>query len=168
MIASALSAKVFVQLQPQTQWILVKKIIEFISELRSRLIGPKREIALKVLTHCLVSLMKQLLCSGYVNEFKYVKDMIGGLAKDDLGLGMFLLDRIPLTLRNAIALDRSEFEEIVFEMNMVDNTFDTLDLFLYAYLCDGRMSSSMRKNSDLLEFFNLPFDCNFLLEMDRK
>ena len=58
--------------------------------------------------------------------------------------------------------DLSTFEELVFEMNMMETQFDVLDLFIYIYLFDSGFFKGMKENPGLLEFFNLPFDWNEL------
>ena len=101
-------------------------------------------------------LMKQLLCSGHVDLFKYIQDMLSKQAKYDIKVLLF--NSLPETIRNGIFPGGLGFEEIVFEMNMVDSTFDTLNLFLYVCLYGGKLRKAMIENPDLLEFFNLPFD----------
>ena len=153
-LASAMLYRTFLNLSSTSQWVLINNVIREITGIKIHI--DRKE----VLTYLLVLLMKQLLWSGHVDMFEYIKDMLSIQAKDCIRT--FLFNSLPSTIRDGIALEGLEFEEIVFEMNMVDSTFDTLDLFLYAYICNSRMRESMMENKDLLEFFDLPFSYNCL------
>ena len=54
--------------------------------------------------------------------------------------------------------NRVSYEEVVFEMNLLDNGFEQTNLFLYIYLDGDYLLQGMKENKDLMEFFNLPFD----------
>ena len=156
-LESALSYNVFVNLSPTSQWVLIKNVIMTIDDDNKKCLGSRfRENRVEILTWLLMVLMKQLLCSGHVDLFKYIQDMLSKQAKADIKVLLF--NSLPETIRNGIFPGGLGFEEIVFEMNMVDSTFDTLNLFLYVCLYGGKLRKAMIENLDLLEFFNLPFD----------
>ena len=152
-----MSYNVFVNLSPTSQWVLIKNVIMTIDDDNKKCLGSRvRENRVEILTWLLMVLMKQLLCSGHVDLFKYIQDMLSKQAK--YYIKVLLFNSLPETIRNGIFPGGLGFEEIVFEMNMVDSTFDTLNLFLYVCLYGGKLRKTMIENPDLLEFFNLPFD----------
>ena len=112
------------------------------------------------------TLLKQLLMIGDTDTFNWVVNV---LKLDKSGHCQILdslwdnqFERIPSMLGERFGRDLHSFEEVVFEMNMMETQFDVLDLFIYIYLFDGHFRKGMRENTELLEFFNLPFDWNEL------
>ena len=118
------------------------------------------------LAHALNTLLKQLLVSGETDMFNWVVNVLrlnnptNALILEKLWSDQF--ERIPSVLRNMFHKALQTFEEIVFEMNMMETQFDVMDLFIYIYIHSPKIFKGMRENPELLEFFNLPFDWNEL------
>lgn len=169
LVVSAFSLKVFSNLSPVTRYLLIKKVAELLDESKNNFINSGFVKEQYVLAYCVISLAKQSLFSGDIELFKHIRDIVFSVSKRATVFGDFICSRIPEQLTREIRSGRKGFVETVFDMNMIDTQFDTLDLFLYICLCNSNMWNSMLDNPDLIEFFNLPFDYNeFFIKNERK
>lgn len=169
LVASAFSLKVFSNLSPVTQYLLIKKVAELLDESKDVFISNKTLQKQDVLAYCIVSLIKQSLFYGDIELFRHIRDIVFSISQKIMIMSDFICSRIPEQLIREIRSGRKGFVESVFDMNMIDTQFDTLDLFLYICFCNRDMWNSMLDNMDLLEFFNLPFDYNeFFIKNERK
>ena len=70
-----------------------------------------------------------------------------------------LQKHLPTSLLDCVNDKSKTFPEVVFNMNLLVGQLEPVCLFLYIYLFGHkRMIDEMKENSDLLEFFDLPFD----------
>ena len=189
---SAFQAKTFIRLNPGTQFMLLNNIDRFCSK-AGGIYSSRRVSSEDVSRQCYVvadlvrSLMRQLLALNNTELFNWVVDVLG-FGKGDSDY-IYRFDRLENNLRDSILSTipkslverlpntdeiyrvpadpegRATFEEIVFDMNLIENQFETYDLFLYIYLLDNFLLKGMRDNLDLMEFFNLPFDWDELKKL---
>lgn len=157
MARSALMANTFLQFSPNDQYVLLHSIAEVLVNLYYRDSGT-----MTIIAHATRSLLKQLLMLGEVQMFNWAVDVlrIGGEQRNKMvrdAMMQAMLDPIPRSLWSRFAKDLDSFELVVFEMNMMETQFDVLDLFMYVYLLDDELFKGMDENTELLEFFNLPF-----------
>ena len=157
---SMLMATNFLGFSTRAQFIILSAVADILGSSLSNL-RSKWYLANGVNT-----LLKQLLMIGDTDTFNWVVNV---LKLDKSGHCQILdslwdnqFERIPSMLGERFGRDLHSFEEVVFEMNMMETQFDVLDLFIYIYLFDGHFRKGMRENTELLEFFNLPFDWNEL------
>ena len=113
------------------------------------------------LAHATNTLLKQLLVMNETDTFNWVANVLGITKQTNAHVFESLwgdsFERIPAALGERFGKELNSFEEVVFEMNMMETQFDVLDLFLYIYIFDGALFKGMRNATELLEFFNLPF-----------
>lgn len=149
---SMLMANNFIHFSAQTQFIILSSLKEIISSPYSKKDGWK------ILVAATTTLLKQLLVANETEMFNWVVSVLElntcGYIKNELRHELFA--HIPTILSERLS-ELHSFEEVVFEMNMMETQFDVLDLFIYIYFFDNNYIRGMRENLDLLEFFNLPF-----------
>lgn len=155
---SMLMATNFLSFSTRAQFVILKSIGDIIRH-------GGRINAGKHIIHALNTLLKQLLIAGETDTFNWVVNVIeihtgNGVTIDRMWSDQF--ERIPSLLGERFGRELTTFEEVVFEMNMMETQFDVLDLFIYIYLFDSRFFKGMKANTELLEFFNLPFNWNEL------
>lgn len=165
-VRSVFLARNFLALKTSTQFVVLKSISRFIDYLyrRTGSYGSVlRSKQLSFVSHMVVSLLKQLLLLENEGMFNWVVKVL-----EDVGFfngfhsTFHLRNLVPLSILDAIDDSNVTFPEIVFQMNMMETQFDTMDLFLFIYLAHEKTMSEMAQNADLVEFFNLPFDWNLL------
>ena len=149
---SMLMATNFLNFSTQTQFIIISTLREVISSYYSKRGGWKS------LADATMTLLKQLLVTNETEMFNWVVNVLelnkhGYIAER---LWDIQFARIPAVLGERFK-DLHTFEEVVFEMNMMETQFDVLDLFIYIYIFDQNLFNGMKENVELLEFFNLPF-----------
>ena len=153
---SMLMATNFLNFSARAQFIILSSIDDILRY------GGGRHSAERHIAHAFNTLLKQLLVAGDTQMFNWIVNVLdlGKTTKrliiESLWSDQF--ERIPASLGERFGKELNTFEEIVFEMNMMETQFDVLDLFLYIYLFDSKFFKGMRENTELLEFFNLPFD----------
>ena len=156
---SMLMANNFLNFSTRTQFIILSTLREVISSCYSR--GGWKSLADATMT-----LLKQLLVANETEMFNWVVNVLElnkhGYITERLWDRQFV--RIPAVLGERFR-DLHSFEEVVFEMNMMETQFDVLDLFIYIYIFDRNLFRGMRENVELLEFFNLPFKWDELERM---
>ena len=149
---SMLMAGNFLRFSTRTQFVILKSVGD--------IFDANGWGAIPHLAHALNTLLKQLLVSGETNMFNWVVNVLhlnfpSTPTAEKLWPDQF--ERIPPMLGERFYKDLNTFEEIVFEMNMMETQFDVLDLFIYIYIHSSKFFNGMRENEELLEFFNLPF-----------
>jgi hypothetical protein len=157
---SMLMATNFMHFSPRAQFVILSSIMDIF---RSN--GYTKWSVVDYIGHSVNTLLKQLLVAGEIDTFNWVVNVLQVHSSNDAILEKLWSDqfeRIPASLGERFARDLRTFEEVVFEMNMMETQFDVLDLFIYIYLFDLRLFRGMRENVELLEFFNLPFQWNEL------
>lgn len=158
---SMLMAGNFLRFSTRAQYVILSSIGDIFGA-----IGWSARSPILHLAHAVNTLLKQLLVSGETDTFNWVVNVLrlnnptNTRTLEKLWSDQF--ERIPSVLSERFHKDLRTFEEIVFEMNMMETQFDVLDLFLYIYLFDTKLLIGMIENTELLEFFNLPFDWNEL------
>lgn len=170
---SAFQASTFLQLNPQSQYLLLKTMQECVVEVGRNWRGHSdSDVFLAVYGEFAYTLMRQLLACNKMDIFNWVVDVLD--FKNRYGSSIILMSAIRDTIFKLIpkslgdmvengsgyceTKERVSYEEIVFEMNLLDNGFEQTNLFLYIYLDGDYLLQGMRENKDLMEFFNLPFD----------
>lgn len=162
---SAFQAGTYLQLKPDAQYALLIELGLLVSESYMRR-SYEQGVDKCVCGKLIINLMRQLLVLDRVDMFNWIEKVVG-----NNGNGLFatmrqtLVNQIPTsiaermpTLEFAWKADNCSFEEIVFDMNMLESQFEPYDLFMYIYLFDNVLFSGMKENKELIEFFNLPFD----------
>ena len=166
-------ASTFLNLSPTCQYAILVAVREAVNESR----GYYWMETQQVYASLVCSLLKQLLLLNHTDMFNWVEKVLdiqtSRSAFTDLVLEEFKR-KIPQTLKDMMPPSGTadiwtgkeetpaSFEEIVFEMNMLMSEFEPCDLFLYIYLGSSGLMKGMKENSELLEFFALPFDWNKL------
>ena len=170
---SAFQASTFLQLNSQSQFLLLKTLQECLMEVGRNWRGHgDYGVFLAVYGEFAYTLMRQLLACNKMDIFNWVVDVLD--FKNRYGSSTILMSAIRDTIFKLIPKslcdmvengsgycetnERVSYEEIVFEMNLLDNGFEQTNLFLYIYLDDDYLLRGMKENKDLMEFFNLPFD----------
>lgn len=172
---SAFQAFTFLNLNPATQFTLLKGFQEVFDEGILRVPGNRNKILnASICGDILGGLLRQLLVLNQTEIFNWVLDVLefnGGhyfspsYIRESVKGSIYRM--IPESLSDKVmesdlqqenASDMMSFEEIVFEMNLLETMFEPYDLFLVIYLIRGRLLNGMKENKDLLEFFSLPFD----------
>ena len=152
---SMLMATNFMNFSPRAQFVILSSIVDIF-----RFCGYTSRYSGSCIGHSVNTLLKQLLVAGEIDTFNWVVNVLQVHSSNDAIIGKLWSDqfeRIPALLGERFNKDLRTFEEVVFEMNMMETQFDVLDLFIYIYLFDQGLFMGMRKNVELLEFFNLPF-----------
>ena len=162
---AAFQAATFMRLNPDVQFVMIRELANELNSLQSWKIRESGgEYAAIMMT-----LLKQLVVLGHVDMFNWVVNVIGRTSALYTTTYRFL-DNVPPSLVEKMLrpVDGDiTFEEVVFEMNLVETQFDSTDLFLFIYLDKGNLFKGMKENKELLEFFNLTFDWN-TLEWERR
>ena len=172
---SAFQTFTFLDLNPATQFTLLKGFQKVFSEYifnGSRSRNPT--LAKSVYGDILCGLLRQLLVLNQIEMFNWVLDVLGFNVKHYCASILLreavknsFYDLIPSSLFDKVSVsdfyevndeDRMSFEEIVFEMNLSETTFEPYNLFLAIYLGNNHLLKGMKANKELLEFFSLPFD----------
>jgi len=172
---SAFQASTFLNLNPTAQFILLKGFDGAFSDSRA-LRGsrtPDPSVTYSVYGDILGGLLRQLLVLNQTEIFNWVLDVLefdGGYCESTVlqaTVKASFYKLIPESLSDKVSVsgyletrneDRMSFEEIVFEMNLLETTFEPYDLFLAIYLGKDYLLKGMKENKELLEFFSLPFD----------
>lgn len=160
---SMLMATNFLNFSTRTQFVILKSVGDIIRY------GGGRIYAGKHIVHALNTLLKQLLIAGETETFNWIVNVLeihpsNGAIIERMWSDQF--ERIPRLLGERFGRELNTFEEVVFEMNMMETQFDVLDLFIYIYLFDSHFFKGMKANTELLEFFNLPFHWNELEKLN--
>ena len=160
---SMLMATNFLNFSTRTQFVILKSVGDIIRY------GGGRIYAGKHIIHALNTLLKQLLIAGETETFNWIVNVLeihpsNGAIIERMWSDQF--ERIPRLLGERFGRELNTFEEVVFEMNMMETQFDVLDLFIYIYLFDSHFFKGMKANTELLEFFNLPFHWNELEKLN--
>ena len=160
---SMLMATNFLDFSTRAQFLILKSVGDIIRY------GGGRIYAGKHIIHALNTLLKQLLVAGETATFNWVVNVLeihpsNGAIIERMWSDQF--ERIPRLLGERFGRELNTFEEVVFEMNMMETQFDVLDLFIYIYLFDSHFFKGMKANTELLEFFNLPFHWNELEKLN--
>ena len=155
---SMLMATNFLKFSTRAQFVILKSVGDIVRH-------GGRINAGKHIIHALNTLLKQLLIAGETTTFNWVVNVLeihpsNGAIIERMWSDQF--ERIPKLLGERFGRELTTFEEVVFEMNMMETQFDVLDLFIYIYLFDLHFFKGMKANTELLEFFNLPFHWNEL------
>lgn len=172
---SAFQAFTFLNLNPVTQYTILKGLLEVFSE--SILRGSRSRdpiLTNSIYGDILTGLLRQLLVLNHMEMFNWVLDVLEFnrehyLASSHLqeAVKLSFHDLIPISIFDKVRVsrfldsddkDRMSFEEIVFEMNLMGTTFEPYNLFLAIYLGNNYLLKGMKENKELLEFFSLPFD----------
>lgn len=165
-------ASTFLNLTSGCQFAVLKGLMTAIDDLH----GKHWNAATKVYAHFVCSLFKQLLLLNEISLFNWVNKVLGISENLSHFIEMVLEEfrrNIPASLCHMMPRENmffhpvkesASFEEIVFEMNLLLSEFEPCDLFLYIYFGGTNLFKGMKDNSELLEFFSLPFDWN---ELDR-
>ena len=172
---SAFQASTFLNLNPAAQFTLLKGLQEAFSDSRDLrgLRNADPVMACSVYGDILCGLLRQLLALNQTEIFNWVLDVLGfnggycasTVFQEAVKASFYKL--IPESLADKVRVsgyletrkeDRMSFEEIVFEMNLLETTFEPYDLFLAIYLGKDYLLKGMKENKELLEFFSLPFD----------
>lgn len=157
---SMLMAGNFLGFSTRTQYVILSSIGDIFG-----VTGWSARSSVPYLAHAVNTLLKQLLVSGETNTFNWVVNVLQLNSTNTLALEKLWSDqfeRIPSVFGERLFKDLRTFEEIVFEMNMIETQFDVMDLFIYIYIHAPKIFNGMKENTELLEFFNLPFDWNEL------
>ena len=172
---SAFQASTFVHLNPAAQFALLRMLQECVAEVGyNHYRAMWFEIGMKydVLGEMLCSLLRQLLFLNLVDLFNWTVDVmqfngrycptavLQEAVKHSLSnvIPKSLLDMVDGSGIECEGHEQTSYEEVVFEMNLLETKFEPCDLFLYIYLGHDHMLMGMRENKELLEFFSLPFD----------
>ena len=153
---SMLMAGNFLRFSARAQYVILSSIGDIFDANRWSV-----EKTIPCLAHALNTLLKQLLVSGETDMFNWVVNVLqlnttNTSTMEKLWSDQF--ERIPSMFGERLFKDLRTFEEIVFEMNMIETQFDVMDLFIYIYIHAPKIFKGMKENTELLEFFNLPFD----------
>lgn len=174
---SVFQAASFMKLTPSSQFLLLKTIQEKIIEgdfpshirnsVRIRNSGKIRAVYGELIS----TLLRQLLLLNQIEMFNWVLSVLelegqyGAALIIRLAIENSISSTIPEGLRQMVDLTvipdlekKPSFEEVVFEMNLRETSFEPYNLFLYIYLDHDYLLSGMKGNKELIEFFNLPFD----------
>jgi hypothetical protein len=154
-----LMATNFLKFSTRAQFLILKSVGDIFRY------GGRRIYAGKHIIHALNTLLKQLLIAGETATFNWVVNVLEIHPSNSFIIERLWSDqfeRIPSLLGERFGRELTTFEEVVFEMNMMETQFDVLDLFIYIYLFDLHFFKGMKANTELLEFFNLPFHWNEL------
>lgn len=168
---SVFQAASFMKLTPSSQFLLLKtiqeKIIEgdFPSHIRNS--GKIRTVYGELIS----TLLRQLLLLNQIEMFNWVlsvlelKGQYGAALLIRLAIENSISSTIPESLRQMVDISaipdlekKASFEEVVFEMNLRETSFEPYNLFLYIYIDHDYLLRGMKENKELIEFFNLPFD----------
>ena len=168
---SVFQAASFMKLTPSSQFLLLKTIQEKMIEgdFPSR-IGNSGKIRI-VYGELTSTLLRQLLLLNQIEMFNWVLSVLelegqyGAALITRLAIENSISGTIPEGLRQMVDLavipdleKKPSFEEVVFEMNLRETSFEPYNLFLYIYLDYDYLLRGMKENKELIEFFNLPFD----------
>jgi hypothetical protein len=168
---SAFQASTFMQLCPASQFLLLKTIQEeVLATGRNYRVKFESGVVYSVYGEMVCTLLRQILSLNRVDMFNWVVDVLN--LKERYGSSTILLSvvrdslskMIPKSLRDMVDIsgydymEKVSYEEVVFEMNLLNNGFEQSNLFLYIYLDNDYLLQGMKDNKDLMEFFNLPFD----------
>ena len=170
---SAFQVSTFIQLSPSTQYMLLKTIQGCVVDVGRNYRGTGQDVSVFQLVcgEIVCALLRQLLAVNRVDMFNWVVDVLE--LKERYGSSTVLLSAIRETLSKMIpksigemvemstrydAKERVSYEEVVFEMNLLETRFEPSNLFLYIYLDNDYLLQGMRENKELMEFFSLPFD----------
>lgn len=168
---SVFQAASFMKLTPSSQFLLLKTIQEKTIEgdFPER-IGNSGKIR-TVYGELLSALLRQLLLLNQIEMFNWVLSVLeldgqyGAALITRLAIENSISSTIPESLRQMVDLTaipdlekKPSFEEVVFEMNLRETSFEPYNLFLYIYIDHDYLLSGMKENKELIEFFNLPFD----------
>ncbi len=159
---SLFSTRNFLRLSVEKQFMLLQGIAS-----KSSSYSNSSFVKLNVKASVAVSLMKQLLMLGDMECFNWIIRILYDSCFMCGKIGSYILSKIPKSLTREIE-NGSSFEEVVFDMNLLESQFEPIDLFLYV-LVSGRSSlfKGMAENKELLEFFRLPFDWNKIIGLDK-
>ena len=167
---SVFMASTFLNLTPGCQFAVLMGLKSAVDELH----GRHWDESVKVYGHFVCSLLKQLLLLNETTLFNWVEKVIGISNNLNHFIEVVLEEfrrNIPVSIAQMMPRENvffrpekesASFEEVVFEMNMLLSEFEPCDLFLYIYLGGNKLFKGMKENSELLEFFSLPFDWNKL------
>ena len=156
---SLFSARKFLRLSMEKQFLLLRGIaVDSHSSSSS-------SVKLNVKASVAVSLLKQLLMLGDIECFNWIMRILYDSYSMCVKIGWYVLSKIPESLTREIE-NGSSFEEVVFEMNLVESQFEPIDLFLYALVSGNGLYKGMVENKELLEFFRLPFDWNKIIGLE--
>ena len=172
---SAFQASTFLNLNPAAQFTLLKGLQEAFSD--SRYLRGLRNadpvMTCSIYGDILCGLLRQLLVVDNTEIFNWVLDVLdfnGGYCASTVfqeAVKASFYKLVPESLSDKVRVsgyletrneDRISFEELVFEMNLLETTFEPYDLFLAIYLGKDYLLKGMKENKELLEFFSLPFD----------
>lgn len=169
---SVFQAVSFMKLTPSSQFLLLKTIQEKIIEgdFPPSRIRDRGRIRL-VYGELISTLLRQLLLLNQIEMFNWVLSVLelegqyGAALIIRLAIENSISGTIPEGLRQMVDLTyltdsekKASFEEVVFEMNLRETSFEPYNLFLYIYIDHDYLLSGMKQNKELIEFFNLPFD----------
>lgn len=176
---SAFQASTFLNLNPAAQFTLLKGFEEAFSD--SRTFRWKRNddpvVSCTIYGDILCGLLRQLLALNQTEIFNWVLDVLdfnGGYCASTVlqeAVKASVYKLMPESLADKVRVsgyletrkeDRISFEELTFEMNLLETTFEPYDLFLAIYLGKDYLLKGMKENKELLEFFSLPFDWDSL------
>ena len=159
---SMLMAENFLNFSTKAQFMILSALCDTLNP------RYQRGVSWMPLTHATNTLLKQLLVMNETDTFNWVANVLGITKQTNSHVLESLwgdsFERIPPALGERFGKELNSFEEVVFEMNMMETQFDVLDLFLYIYIFDSALFKGMRNATELLEFFNLPFKWE---EMDK-
>ena len=167
---SAFQASTFIQLNPTSQYLLLKGLKECVLEVgRNHYSSHEIGVVYNVFGECVYTLLRQLLAGNRIDMFNWVVDVLefkeryGASTILQVSVRDIISKLIPKSLYEMATSsyddkERVSYEEIVFEMNLLDNGFEQTNLFLYIYLDCDYLLQGMKDCKDLMEFFNLPFD----------
>ena len=172
---SAFQASTFLNLNPAAQFTLLKGLQEAFSNSRDLrgLRNADPVMACSVYGDILCGLLRQLLAVNNTEIFNWVLDVLGfngGYCASTIlqeAVKSSLYKLIPESISDKVRVsgyletrkeDRISFEELVFDMNLLETTFEPYDLFLAIYLGKDYLLKGMKENKELLEFFSPPFD----------
>ena len=174
---SAFQASTFLNLKPAAQFVLLKGFVAAFNNSRTfrwrRCNNNDPADHRAIYGDILCGLLRQLLVLNQTEIFNWVLDVLGfgdgRCVPPDLQetVKSSFYKLVPESLSDKVGVsgylgtsssDRISFEEIVFEMNLLETTFEPYDLFLAIYLGEDYLLKSMKENKELLEFFSLPFD----------
>ena len=172
---SAFQASTFLNLNPAAQFTLLKGLQEAFSDSRylRGLRNADPTMTCSIYGDILCGLLRQLLAVDNTEIFNWVLDVLdfnGGYCASTLlqeAVKTSVYKLVPESLSDKVRVsgyletrkeDRISFEELTFEMNLLETTFEPYDLFLAIYLGKDYLLKGMKENKELLEFFSLPFD----------
>ena len=162
-------------MNPAAQFTLLKGLQEAFSNSRDLrgLRNADPVMACSVYGDILCGLLRQLLAVNNTEIFNWVLDVLdfnGGYCASTVfqeAVKASVYKLVPESLSDKVRVsgyletrkeDRISFEELTFEMNLLETTFEPYDLFLAIYLGKDYLLKGMKENKELLEFFSLPFD----------